>query len=60
MTSMNSRAPSTVDATQDARPRKFSLGRMFAYVLVIGLGLACGLVLATISGFFMGWITIQC
>ncbi|WP_426700241.1 hypothetical protein ACPPVV_12640 [Rhodanobacter sp. Col0626] len=48
------------ETTHDVHPRKFSSGCVFTYVLVIGVGLICGIVLAVITGFAMGWINIQC
>jgi hypothetical protein len=41
------------------RPRR-SAARVFDYLLVIGIGVVCGMVLAIIAGLSIGWIKFQC
>lgn len=60
MTLLSSDGSSTVGAARRSPLQKVSPGRLLAYLLVISLGLLCGIVLAVIAGFSMGWITIQC
>jgi hypothetical protein len=39
---------------------RWSLARVLGYLLVIGIGLVGGMVLAIVAGLSMGWINFQC
>ena len=56
--------PSSVPPVGEATPSgpvpRWSVARVLAYLLVIGIGLVGGMVLALVAGLSMGWIKFQC
>ena len=53
--------PSLVDEVTPTGPRtRGSVARVLAYLLVIGIGLIGGMLLAIVAGLSMGWINFPC
>ncbi len=56
--------PSHVAPVDEAAPKgprpQWSVARVLAYLLVTGIGLVGGMVLALVAGLSMGWINFQC
>jgi hypothetical protein len=48
------------EATPTGPMPRWSLARVLGYLLVIGIGLVGGMVLAIVAGLSMGWINFQC
>jgi ABC-type nitrate/sulfonate/bicarbonate transport system permease component len=56
---MGGSSPTSEAMSMGLRPR-WSVARALACLLVIGIGVFCGMVLAIVAGFSMGWINFQC